>query len=195
MSRQAIQPEQGGNTRRTFSTFAYSPQEHRRRLPTPTTTPTATLALTGFSGQSLVSQKILKKVLTPSWHFCYNRSARLHCRVQNTIHINHIHPMKKKATSQSAFFNLRILIGAFFCLGAVAVAPTPTLAQCSWSPGPSLPSIGTRFVAVFFHVKVRFSPLVGRFSTGAVDRFPLLSDTVPFETGWIPRPSLFLMVN
>src|SRR2546430_17698655 len=27
------------------------------------------------------------------------------------------HPMKKKATSQSAFFNLRILIGAFFCHG------------------------------------------------------------------------------
>src|SRR5438067_5695389 len=61
MSRQAIQPEQGGNTRRTFITFAYSPQQHRRRLPPPTPTPTATLALTGFSGQSLVSQKILKK--------------------------------------------------------------------------------------------------------------------------------------
>ena len=40
--------------------------------------------------------------------------------------------MKKKSTSQSAparrslgeggFFNLRVLIGAFFCLGAVAVA-------------------------------------------------------------------------
>src|SRR4029453_1588677 len=30
--------------------------------------------------------------------------------------------MKKKSTSQSAFFNLRILIAAFFCLAAVAVA-------------------------------------------------------------------------
>ena len=30
--------------------------------------------------------------------------------------------MKKKSTSQSAFFNLRVLIGAFLCLGAVAVA-------------------------------------------------------------------------
>ena len=30
--------------------------------------------------------------------------------------------MKKKSTSQSAFFNLRVLIGAVFCLGALAVA-------------------------------------------------------------------------
>jgi hypothetical protein len=30
--------------------------------------------------------------------------------------------MKKKSTSQSAFFNLRVLIGALFCLGALAVA-------------------------------------------------------------------------
>ncbi|PYJ33416.1 MAG: hypothetical protein DME88_08320, partial [Verrucomicrobia bacterium] len=30
--------------------------------------------------------------------------------------------MKKKSTSQSAFFNLRVLIAAIFCLGALAVA-------------------------------------------------------------------------
>jgi len=30
--------------------------------------------------------------------------------------------LKKKSTSQSAFFNLRVLIGAIFCLGALAVA-------------------------------------------------------------------------
>jgi hypothetical protein len=30
--------------------------------------------------------------------------------------------MKKKSTSQSAFFNLRVLFGALFCLGALAVA-------------------------------------------------------------------------
>src|ERR1043166_2345641 len=30
--------------------------------------------------------------------------------------------MKKKSTSQSAFFNLRVLIGAVFCLGGLAVA-------------------------------------------------------------------------
>src|SRR5207249_1327282 len=30
--------------------------------------------------------------------------------------------MKKKSTSQSAFFNLRVLIAAVFCLGALAVA-------------------------------------------------------------------------
>ena len=29
--------------------------------------------------------------------------------------------MKKKSTSQSAFFNLRLLIGAVFCLGGLAV--------------------------------------------------------------------------
>src|SRR5438034_11685285 len=30
--------------------------------------------------------------------------------------------MKKKSTSQSAFFNLRVLIAAVFCLGGLAVA-------------------------------------------------------------------------
>jgi len=30
--------------------------------------------------------------------------------------------MKKKSTSQSAFFNLRILIAAVFCLAGVVVA-------------------------------------------------------------------------
>ena len=30
--------------------------------------------------------------------------------------------MKKKSTSQSAFFNVRVLIAAVFCLGALAVA-------------------------------------------------------------------------
>src|SRR5947207_3166720 len=84
--------------------------------------------------------------------------------------------MKRKATSQSAFFNLRILIGAFFCLGAVAVAPTPTLAQCSWSPGPSLPSIGTRFVGVFF-------PPTGN-STNQIWEF------TPSPAGWVQKTSL-----
>jgi len=30
--------------------------------------------------------------------------------------------MKKKSTSQSAFFNLRVLIAALFCLAGIAVA-------------------------------------------------------------------------
>src|SRR5882672_11592172 len=41
--------------------------------------------------------------------------------------------MKKKSTSQSAFFNLRVLIAAVFCLGALAVA---LLAQTK-SAGPT----------------------------------------------------------
>src|SRR5947199_3308166 len=84
--------------------------------------------------------------------------------------------MKKKSTSQSAFFNLRILSGAFFCLGAVAVAPTPTLAQCSWSPGPSLPSVGTRFVGVFFPANGKFYAMGGRASDNQGSEF-----TNPFE--------------
>src|SRR6266496_6150108 len=84
--------------------------------------------------------------------------------------------MKKKSTSQSAFFNLRILIGAFFCLGAVAVTPTPTLAQCSWSPGPSLPSVGTRMVGVFFPGNGKFYAMGGRSSDLPGSEF-----THPFE--------------
>src|SRR6266496_907764 len=84
--------------------------------------------------------------------------------------------MKRKSTSQSAFFNLRVLIAAVFCLVGVFVAPTPTLAQCSWSAGASLPSIGTRLVGVYFPTNGRFYAMGGRTSDVQGSEF-----THPFE--------------
>ncbi len=99
--------------------------------------------------------------------------------------------MKKKSTSQSAFFNLRILIGAFFCLGAVAVTPTPTLAQCSWSPGPSLPSIGTRFVGVFFPGNGKFYAMGGRFSDGGGGEFIHPFEYDPVGNSWTTKSATY----
>src|SRR6266699_5694109 len=99
--------------------------------------------------------------------------------------------MKKKSTSQSAFFNLRVLSGAFSCLGAVAVAPTPTLAQCSWSPGPSLPSIGTRFVGVFFPANGKFYAMGGRFSDGGGGEFTHPFEYDPVGNSWTTKSATY----
>src|SRR6266571_9487049 len=99
--------------------------------------------------------------------------------------------MKKKSTSQSAFFNLRILIGAFFCLGAVAVTPTPTLAQCSWSPGPSLPSIGTRMVGVFFPGNGKFYAMGGRAFDGGGGEFVNPFEYDPATNSWTTKSAAY----
>src|SRR5437588_7363045 len=99
--------------------------------------------------------------------------------------------MKKKSTSQSAFFNLRLFIGACLCLGAVAVVPTPTLAQCSWSPGPSLPSIGTRFVGVFFPANGKFYAMGGRFSDGGGGEFTHPFEYDPVGNSWTTKAASY----
>jgi hypothetical protein len=105
--------------------------------------------------------------------------------------------MKKKSTSQSAparrslgeggFFNLRVLIGAFVCLGAVAVAPTSTLAQCSWSAGPILPNPpGTlvRAVGVYFPADGNFYSVGGRTSDLAGSDFQHVLRYSPGTNTW-----------
>src|SRR5215472_8499931 len=95
--------------------------------------------------------------------------------------------MKKKSTSQSAFFNLRVLIGTFLCLGAVAVAPTSTLAQCSWSAGPILPNPpGTlvRAVGVYFPADGNFYSVGGRTSDAAGSDFQHVLRYSPGSNSW-----------
>jgi N-acetylneuraminic acid mutarotase len=78
--------------------------------------------------------------------------------------------MKKKLSSKSAFFNLRVLIAAVFWLtGTAAVVlavitmdpaggkpdyvvngATPTPTPCIWQNGQDLPSVGARSVGVFY---------------------------------------------
>src|SRR5262249_49324528 len=83
---------------------------------------------------------------------------------------NPVPTMKKKLTSKSAFFNLRVLIAAVFWLTGtaavvlavitmgpdvgkfdyVASVATPTPTPCAWLNGQDLPSVGTRLVGVFY---------------------------------------------
>ena len=92
---------------------------------------------------------------------------------------------KQKSSSQSAFFNLRVLIGAFLCLGAAA--PTATRAQCSWSAGPSLPNPpGTlvRAVGVFFPADGNFYSVGGRTSDLAGSDFQHVLRYSPGSNSW-----------
>src|SRR5262245_49985849 len=88
--------------------------------------------------------------------------------------------MKKKSTSQSAFFNLRVLIGAFFCLGAVS----PAAAQCSWSAGPSMPTVLVRAVGVFFPADGNFYSVGGRTSDAAGSDFQHVLRYSPGSNSW-----------
>jgi hypothetical protein len=96
--------------------------------------------------------------------------------------------MKTKSTSQSAFFNLRTLTSAVFCLGAAALAlfatgtlssvfaqAAPTLAG-AWAHGPDMPSVGIRLVGVFFPDNTKFYAVGGRASDSPGSDF-----TNPFE--------------
>src|SRR5205809_4685607 len=88
--------------------------------------------------------------------------------------------MKKKSTSQSAFFNLRVLIGAFLCLGAVS----PAAAQCSWSAGPSMPTVLVRSVGVFFPADGNFYSMGGRTSDLAGSDFQHVLRYSPGTNSW-----------
>src|SRR5262249_39786349 len=88
--------------------------------------------------------------------------------------------MKKKSTSQSAFFNLRVLIGAFFCLGAVS----PAAAQCSWSAGPSMPTVLVRAVGVYFPADGNFYTMGGRTSDSAGSDFQHVLRYSPGSNNW-----------
>src|SRR5215469_13940546 len=88
--------------------------------------------------------------------------------------------MKKKSTSQSAFFNLRVLIGAFFCLGAVS----PAAAQCTWSAGPSLPTVLIRSVGVYFPADGNFYSVGGRTSDLAGSDFQHVLRYSPGTNSW-----------
>src|SRR5262245_18971922 len=98
--------------------------------------------------------------------------------------------MKKKSTAQSAparrslgeggFFNLRVLIGAFFCLGAVS----PAAGQCSWSAGPSMPTVLVRAVGVFFPSDGNFYSVGGRSSDAAGSDFQHVLRYSPGSNSW-----------
>src|SRR5437016_3589337 len=119
--------------------------------------------------------------------------------------------MKKKSTSRSAFFNLRVLAAAVCCLAAVAVAlfgtgafsnafgqakgtnsstndapvalaPTPT--PCPWSAGPDMPTTLIRAVGVFFPADGNFYTMGGRTSDAVGSDFQHVLRYSPTSNTW-----------
>ena len=79
--------------------------------------------------------------------------------------------------STTSAFNWHTRIGSFnFVGGGGTPTPTPTPAACSWSAGPDLPSVGTRFAGVFFPANGKFYAMGGRNSDNPGTEF-----THPFE--------------
>jgi len=81
--------------------------------------------------------------------------------------------------SSGTGFNWVQRIGKFdFVGGGGTPTPTPTAtpAGCSWSAGPDLPSVGTRFAGVFFPANGKFYAMGGRNSDNPGTEF-----THPFE--------------
>ncbi|PYJ34555.1 MAG: hypothetical protein DME88_04840 [Verrucomicrobia bacterium] len=75
--------------------------------------------------------------------------------------------MKKKSTSQSAFFNLRVLIAAVFCLGALAVAlfaqtksARPTQQGAQDAPGTQTPDVARLMGPVIQNNDLRSLPYI-----------------------------------
>jgi hypothetical protein len=111
--------------------------------------------------------------------------------------------MKTKSTSQSAFFNLRILAATLLCLGAVAVAlvgtgalssafaQAPTQTCCRWIFGPDMPSAGVRLVGVFFPGNHRFYAVGGRASDSPGSDFTHPFMFNPATHLWSTRPATY----
>src|SRR5205814_6694881 len=95
--------------------------------------------------------------------------------------------MKKKSTSQSAFFNLRVLIAAVFCLGALAVAlfaqtksATPTQqsnrsVDAQDAPGTQAPDVVRLTGPVILNTDLRDLPYIApshEFEEKRLTRYP-----------------------
>src|SRR5262249_37799620 len=66
--------------------------------------------------------------------------------------------MKKKSTSQSAFFKLRLLIGVLFCFGAVTLVLFAQPRTPSGQPGNSHPDVRGQYRGVMPVVRFDISP-------------------------------------
>jgi hypothetical protein len=110
--------------------------------------------------------------------------------------------MKKKSTSQSASFNLRILTASVFCVLGIAVAlfaqgrgPKQTQqtnrspAGCGWSAGPDLPTVLIRAVGVYFQADGDFYTVGGRTSDAAGSDFQHVLKFDTTSNTWTQMPS------
>jgi N-acetylneuraminic acid mutarotase len=96
--------------------------------------------------------------------------------------------------SVTSAFNWRTRIGKFnFAGGGPSPTPTPTAtpAACSWAAGPSMPSVGTRMVGVFFPANGKFYAMGGRMSDSAGSEFTHPLEYDPVGNSWTTKSATY----
>jgi hypothetical protein len=91
-------------------------------------------------------------------------------------------------------------IGKFNFVGG-GVSPTPTAtptatptgtpASCSWAAGPSMPSVGTRMVGVFFPANGKFYAMGGRSADAAGSEFTHPFEYDPVANSWTTKSATY----
>ena len=96
--------------------------------------------------------------------------------------------------SSGTGFNWVQRIGKFdFVGGGGTPTPTPTAtpAGCSWSAGPDLPSVGTRFAGVFFPANGKFYAMGGRNSDNPGTEFTHPFEYDPGTNAWTTKSATY----
>ena len=92
-------------------------------------------------------------------------------------------------------FNWHTRIGKFdFVGGGGTPTPTPTATPpsgCTWSAGPDLPSVGTRFAGVFFPANGKFYAMGGRNSDNPGSEFTHPFEYDPGTNAWTTKSATY----
>ena len=75
--------------------------------------------------------------------------------------------------------------------GTPSATPTPTPGGCSWTAGADLPSVGTRFVGVFFPANGKFYAMGGRSSDTAGSDFTHPFEYDPVTNTWTTKSATY----
>jgi N-acetylneuraminic acid mutarotase len=103
--------------------------------------------------------------------------------------------------AQTSSFNWRTRIGKFdFVGGGGTPTPTPTASPtptatptpaCSWSAGANVPSVGVRFVGVYFPANGKFYAMGGRSSDSAGSDFTHPFEYTPGTNTWTTKAATY----
>ena len=96
--------------------------------------------------------------------------------------------------STTGNFSWKTRIGKFnFQGGGVSPTPTPTAtpASCSWAAGPSMPTVGSRMVGVFFPANGKFYAMGGRSSDTPPSEFTHPYEYDPGSNSWTIKSATY----
>ena len=96
--------------------------------------------------------------------------------------------------ANTSSFNWHTRIGKFnFQGGGQSPTPTPTAtpASCSWAAGPSMPSVGTRMVGVFFPANGKFYAMGGRSPTQLAASSLTRLNMIPVANSWTTKSATY----